>query len=76
MINGKLRPKHAASVSFWSRVIYDPRKPGEWPGGPLMDSRTSHETRRLDWERKTADQITMIKGFCRDGRNCGEVEGS
>lgn len=64
--------KHGAAVANWAKVVYNPRAPKEWPGGPLMDSRTSHADRRADWERKTAAQIEMIKGFCRDNRNCGE----
>lgn len=72
----KLCGKHAAAVSSWAKVVYNPRKPGEWPdmtgGRGVMDSRTPHAERAQDWNRKTAAQIEMIKGFCRDNRNCGE----
>jgi hypothetical protein len=52
-------------VKQWRLVRYNPEHPMEWPGGPLMDSRTTHAERRRDWERKTAERIQQILDTCR-----------
>ena len=49
---------------------YDSRDPREWPGGShIMDSRTSHTTRRRDWIDKDAGQMKLIEEICRSGKS-------
>lgn len=61
----KLCPACAAARTKWRQVIYNPRRPSEWPGGQhILDSRTSHTERRADWEKKTAEQVALIEGIC------------
>lgn len=52
--------------------------PSEWPGGCIiMDDRTSHATRRADWERKNQDQIALIVSICTSGTSpqCDRKDG-
>lgn len=65
----------AAHTDAWKKwrdhvKKYDPRNPTEWPGGAhIMDSRTSHLTRRRGWIDKNAEQMELIEGICRTGRS-------
>lgn len=49
---------------------YDPNNPTEWPGGQhIMDSRTSHTTRRRSWIEKNARQMEIVENICRSGKS-------
>ena len=50
-------------------LSYDPNDPKDWPGHHIMDSRTSHETRRKEWITKGREQLDMIEKHCRSGRS-------
>ncbi|MFK0296322.1 hypothetical protein ACIQU6_38425 [Streptomyces sp. NPDC090442] len=59
---------HATIARSWRDNHYSPWNPSEWPGGtPIMDSRTSHQERAADWDRKNADQLERTIRICRSG---------
>lgn len=65
---------HREQFREWRENHYNPRNPTEWPGGGcLLDSRTSHDERERDWDRKNLQQMELIARICRSGRSpqCG-----
>jgi hypothetical protein len=49
---------------------YRVEHPTEWPGeAMIMDSRTSHTTRRRQWIEKDAEQMELIETICRSGNS-------
>lgn len=68
---------HRQQAVEWRNNDYDWRNPGEWPGGlscrgrqHIMDSRTTHEERAREFERKNREQIELIARICRSGVSC------
>jgi len=59
----------------WRDMQYSVLRPMEWPGTPLMDSRTSHSDRERDWLRKNIEQVQSIIVVCR-AHNHHEWDGS
>jgi hypothetical protein len=69
-IPGDLCPTHRAHFVGWRRNDYSPWNPTEWPGGShIMDSRTSHEERARDWDRKNLQAMEQVAAICRSGRS-------
>ena len=69
-----LCPAHRKQWLAWRNHVqkYSTSNPTEWPGGAhIMDSRTSHTTRRRSWIEKDAGQMEMIEDFCRRGAGHG-----
>lgn len=69
-----LCPLHEQQASEWRGNHYNPRNPSEWPGGMnatgatlLMDSRTSHEERAREFDRRNAEQVALITRICTSG---------
>jgi hypothetical protein len=65
-----LCPAHREAWLRWRGHYqkYSTISPTEWPGGAhIMDSRTSHVTRRRDWITKDAGQMELIETICRRG---------
>lgn len=61
----RLCPACQAIRAGWKQLHYDPRHPTEWPGHQhIYDARTSHDERRADWQRKTAQQVRLIESIC------------
>lgn len=53
---------------------YSSLDPKDWPGQRIMDSRTSHDSRRAEWLRKGLEQLQLTERICRSGKSsqCGE----
>jgi len=77
-----LCPVHRQLALEWRNNDYLPHRPEEWPGGlsacggfGLMDSRTSHEEREVEFDRKNAGQVDLIVRICRSGTSpqCGPL---
>jgi hypothetical protein len=65
-----LCPAHHEIAVGWARNDYNPRWPSEWPGGMgLMDSRTRHDEREREWDRKNGEQVELVARICRSGRS-------
>ncbi|GGQ61505.1 hypothetical protein [Streptomyces asoensis] len=48
---------------------YDFRNPSEWPGGShILDSRTTHDEREAEWDRKNLAQMAFAVSLRR--RQC------
>ena len=70
-----LCPLHEQQAGEWRGNHYNPRNPSEWPGGMnagpirtlLMDSRTSHDERAREFERRNAEQVALITRICTSG---------
>lgn len=63
---------HRSAWMQWRNHItkYSTSNPKEWPGGAhIMDSRTSHATRRRQWIEKNAEQMELVERICRSGRS-------
>jgi hypothetical protein len=67
-----LCPAHRSAWKTWRDHYrkYRTSDPREWPGGShIMDSRTSHTTRRRHWIEQDAEQMKLIETICRSGRS-------
>jgi hypothetical protein len=67
-----LCPAHRAAWMTWRNHYrkYRVEHPTEWPGeAMIMDSRTSHTTRRRQWIEKDAEQMELIETICRSGNS-------
>lgn len=67
-----LCPAHRTAWLGWRNHItkYSTSNPTEWPGGShIMDSRTSHTTRRRTWIEKNAGQMQLVETICRSGNS-------
>jgi hypothetical protein len=65
-----LCPVHREHFRDWRDNGYNPRHPTEWPGGShILDSRTSHDARETDWDRKNLQQMELVARICRSGRS-------
>lgn len=65
-----LCPIHREHAVHWRNNDYSPWNPSEWPGGAhIMDSRTSHEERARDWDRKNQEAMDQVAAICRSGRS-------
>lgn len=63
-----LCPEHKRIWVGWRDNSYNPRNPTEWPGkAHIMDSRTSHQTRAAEWDRKNRAQMDLVAGVCARG---------
>jgi hypothetical protein len=73
-----LCPEHTRIWKGWRDHHYNPHHPQDWPGQPLLDSRTSHQARRADWETKNGEQMRLTEECCRSGRSpqCNREEGA
>lgn len=65
-----LCPAHREMFRQWRENHYNPRRPAEWPGGShILDSRTSHQERGRDWDRKNLEQMETVAAVCRSDRS-------
>jgi hypothetical protein len=76
-----LCPAHREAWLTWRNhyLKYRVSNPTEWPGrAMIMDSRTSHTTRRRGWIDKDAEQMELIEKICRSGKSpeCNRPEGT
>lgn len=73
-----LCPVHWKRWIEWRENHYQPQAPSEWPGvgTGIMDSRTSHEERAAEWQRKNQEQMDFVSRVCLSGLSpqCGEAE--